>query len=94
LARIPCACADLDYNCLANFASEGQIVSESSEPTGRRDQPGSDVHSVSARAPVRSQLAADVEAFLASGGNIQEVPKDYRADPPKRPESSYGRGSI
>lgn len=54
----------------------------------------SDVHSISARAPVRSQLAADVEAFLARGGNIQEVPKDFRADPPKRPETSYGRGSI
>ncbi|MEQ8860618.1 MAG: hypothetical protein RIC56_18405 [Pseudomonadales bacterium] len=55
---------------------------------------GSDVHSISARAPVRSRLEADVEAFLEQGGNIEEVPKDYRADPPKRPQNTYGRGSI
>lgn len=54
----------------------------------------SETHSVTAREPVRSQLAADVEAFLQRGGSIQEVPRDYRADPPKRPEASYGRGSI
>lgn len=54
----------------------------------------SDVHSVEAREGARNQLAADVEAFLARGGNIEEVPRDFRADPPKRPESSYGRGSI
>lgn len=54
----------------------------------------SDVHSVEAREGVRNQLAADLEAFLARGGNIEEVPRDFRADPPKRPESSYGRGSI
>lgn len=54
----------------------------------------SDVHSITAREPVRSRLAADVEAFLAKGGNIEDVPKDFRADPPKRPQSTYGRGSI
>ncbi|MAT83523.1 MAG: hypothetical protein CMQ43_14700 [Gammaproteobacteria bacterium] len=54
----------------------------------------SDVHSIQAREPVRNRLAADVEAFLAQGGNVEEVPKDFRADPPKRPQSTYGRGSI
>jgi hypothetical protein len=73
---------------------EGPALSERKDQTTPAAQPGSDVHSVTAREPVRSQLAADVEAFLAQGGNIEEVPKDYRADPPKRPESSYGRGSI
>ena len=53
-----------------------------------------DVHSISIKQPVRSQLAADVEQFLKQGGRIQEVPVDFRADPPKRPESNYGRGSI
>lgn len=68
-------------------------MSEQIEESSTLEQP-SDVHSVSARAPVRDRLAADVEAFLACGGNIKEVPKDFRADPPKRPESRYGRGSI
>lgn len=57
-------------------------------------QPSAEVHSIAAREPLRSRLAADVEAFLARGGSIQEVPRDYRADPPKRPDTSYGRGSI
>ncbi len=63
-------------------------------PAGELEKLGSDVHSVTAREPLRSRLAGDVEAFLAQGGNIEEVPKDYRADPPKRPQSTYGRGSI
>ena len=57
-------------------------------------EPQAEVHSIIARQPLRSRLAADVEAFLARGGSIQEVPRDYRADPPKRPDTSYGRGSI
>jgi hypothetical protein len=55
---------------------------------------GTDVHSVQAREPIRNRLEADVEAFLECGGNIEEVPKDLRADPPKRPQSTNGRGSI
>jgi hypothetical protein len=53
-----------------------------------------DSHSVEIKEPVRSQLAEDVERFLKKGGRIEEVPVDFRADPPKRPESNYGRGSI
>ncbi len=51
-------------------------------------------HSITARQGARSQLEADLEAFLSKGGAIEEVPKDYRADPPKKPENNYGRGSI
>lgn len=47
-----------------------------------------------ARATTRDQLAEDVERFLQQGGGIKEVPKDFRADPPRKPESNYGRGSI
>ena len=51
-------------------------------------------HSVAARSGDREQLAADLDAFLSQGGNIEEVPKDFRADPPKKPQNNYGRGSI
>ena len=51
-------------------------------------------HSVVAREEARSQLGADLEAFLAQGESIVEVPQNYRADPPKKPENNYGRGSI
>ena len=54
----------------------------------------SEAHSVTTRAPARNQLAEDVERFLAAGGEIEEVPRDLRADPPRKPENNYGRGSI
>ena len=54
----------------------------------------SEAHSVTTREPARNQLADDVERFLAKGGQIEEVPKNFRADPPRRPENNYGRGSI
>ncbi len=47
-----------------------------------------------AKTDVRDQLADDVERFLKQGGGIEEVPRNFRADPPKRPENNYGRGSI
>jgi hypothetical protein len=52
------------------------------------------LHTVAARKDLRQKLADDVEAFLKRGGAIQDVPQDQRADPPKKPESNYGRGSI
>ena len=51
-------------------------------------------HNLDAKAEERRELEADVERFLTQGGAITEVPRDHRADPPKRPESNYGRGSI
>lgn len=52
------------------------------------------VHSPAAKEAQRQRLASDVEAFLKRGGAIESVPQDVRADPPKKPESNYGRGSI
>ena len=52
------------------------------------------LHSVAARENLRQQLANDVEAFLKRGGEIENVPINVRADPPKKPENNYGRGSI
>ena len=64
-------------------------------PAGRaRKVEPEEVHSSAARAALRNTIAADVEAFLARGGSIKQVADDHRADPPKKPESNYGRGSI
>ncbi len=52
------------------------------------------VYSPEAREDKRNELASDVEEFLKSGGKVNEVPKGERADPPKKPENNYGRGSI
>lgn len=51
-------------------------------------------HSSAARENARQSLASDVEAFLRQGGRIAEIPRDLRADPPRKPENNYGRGSI
>ena len=53
-----------------------------------------DSASVSERESVRKQLAADVEAFLAKGGKIEEVAPNVLADPPKKPQSNYGGQPI
>jgi SutA-like transcriptional regulator len=53
-----------------------------------------DGYSPEARAEEREQLAADVEKFLQTGGQVAEIPKGERADPPRKPENNYGRGSI
>ena len=49
---------------------------------------------VAERERLRERLQDDVDAFLAGGGTIQDVPNDYRADPPKKPQSNYGSRSI
>lgn len=43
---------------------------------------------------LRQQLQSDVEAFLASGGKITEVPPNVVSDPPKKPQSNYGGQPI
>jgi hypothetical protein len=69
-------------------------MSEMMEHDGMIANPLAEVYAVAARAPIRSQLASDVEAFLALGGSIEEVPKDFRADPPRQLENRYGRSAI
>ena len=52
------------------------------------------VYSPEAREDERNEIADAIEAFLKSGGKVKEIPKGERADPPKKPENNYGRGSI
>ena len=46
------------------------------------------------RERARLQLEADIEAFLANGGQIQSADVNVMADPPKRPQSNYGGQPI
>ncbi len=48
----------------------------------------------SGREHLRQQLQSDVEAFLASGGRINEIPPNVVADPPRKPQSNYGGQPI
>jgi len=76
-----------------NDTDEDEVVA--AVPAGRAARAElPEAHSVAARAAIRNTLAADVEAFLARGGSIQEVADDQHADPPKKPDNTYGRGSV
>lgn len=46
------------------------------------------------REALRQQLQADVEAYLAAGGRINEIPANVVSDPPKKPQSNYGGQPI
>ena len=89
------AAADIDVDDEAAIEEEEDEEAVAAKPVkraARGEVP--EAHSVEARAKLRNSLAADVEAFLARGGSIKKVSEDDRADPPKKPGSSYGRGSV
>ena len=46
------------------------------------------------RRNVRQQLSSDVEAFLKGGGNVEKVADKVRADPPRKPNMTYGSAPI
>lgn len=50
--------------------------------------------SITSRQRARSELSAEVEAFLASGGAINEIAPDITADPPRKPQPKYGSRPI
>lgn len=66
-------------------AEEGRHLSEAEE---------AEQLTVSAKDTLRKQLEEEMERFLTSGGKIQEIPPDVSADPPRKPESSYGSKPI
>ena len=59
------------------------------------DKDGSEsLRTLNARKGVRDQLESDIEAFLASGGSVQEIDVNVMADPPTKPVSKYGGRPI
>lgn len=52
------------------------------------------VCTMNAKKSIQSQLEMDMAAFLSKGGRIQEVDMNISADPPVKPTSKYGGGSI
>ena len=61
------------------------------EPNAKQD---ADQYTPEARAAERDRLADDIQRFLKKGGKVDEIPQGERADPPRKPENNYGRGSI
>lgn len=60
--------------------------------TYREDLPSS--ATIAERQRQRDEMASDIEAFLAKGGEVTSVERNVRADPPKKPESNYGSRPI
>ena len=50
--------------------------------------------SLSAKEIERKKIQEEIEAFLKSGGAINEIAPNVTADPPKKPESNYGGQPI
>lgn len=53
-----------------------------------------DSHSIAGRARIRAQLAADVEAFLSQGGQIQELDTSFRSDSPRKVDVGFNNRSL
>lgn len=49
---------------------------------------------VASKEAARRQLEEDMKRFLTSGGQINVVGSNVRADPPRKPESNYGSRPI
>ncbi|MAK92192.1 MAG: hypothetical protein CMI08_18015 [Oceanospirillaceae bacterium] len=50
--------------------------------------------SLEARNKIRESMAAEVEAFLSRGGQIQQIDDNVMADPPRKPQTNYGSRPI
>ncbi len=55
---------------------------------------GAEHLSVDCRKKVRDKLQQEIEAFLASGGQIEHVDRRTSGDPPQKPNSGYSGRSI
>lgn len=60
---------------------------------GSREE-SAESRNAASRARVRSELDTQVEEFLRSGGNIENIEPNVMADPPRKPESNYGSRPI
>ncbi|WP_347330090.1 hypothetical protein [Marinimicrobium locisalis] len=70
---------------------DDQGLEDDAEPsyTSRKASTPEDF-SVAARQRLRDELSRQVEAFLARGGHIHEVPSSLNDTKPKKPVSDYG----
>lgn len=79
---------EADDEVETGLESEGYVAADH---TSEDDSAGA---SITARQAIRDKLQSDIEAFLAAGGRINEIPPNVIADPPRKPESNYGGQPI
>ncbi|MEQ3633139.1 MAG: hypothetical protein ACPGGD_10170 [Thalassolituus sp.] len=75
-----------------NNDNEANVAEVAKESSGSTDDML--VSSAEEKEKLRLAMAAEVEAFLSRGGKIQEVGVNVMADPPRKPQTSYGSRPI
>ena len=60
---------------------------------GSREE-SAEARTIKSRERLRDKMNDDVEAFLASGGQINQVDPHVTATPPQKPETNYGNRPI
>lgn len=83
--------SELDSNNDSNSDSDNDDDSKDDDLAAAADISHS---SLEARNKVRESMAAEVEAFLARGGQIQQIDDNVMADPPRKPQTNYGSRPI
>ncbi|WP_027328188.1 hypothetical protein [Marinimicrobium agarilyticum] len=78
----------LDEEELSEDEALGDDDSDVSYSSPKPDTP--EDFSVAARQRLRDELSRQIEAFLARGGHIHEVPSTLNDTRPKKPVSDYG----
>ncbi len=80
--------------------ADGDADAEASAPAGASSAGGGagedspDERTVASRQKLRDEMAAEIEVFLARGGEIAQIEPNVTADPPRKPDSDYGSRPI
>jgi hypothetical protein len=53
-----------------------------------------ETRTIASRKRLRSEMEDEIEKFLAKGGSIQQIEPNVQADPPTKPNTSYGSRPI
>lgn len=69
-------------------SDQGKVKADAS------DDDDMSVGSAAERARMRESMEAEVAAFLARGGQIQQIDDNVMADPPRKPQTNYGSRPI
>ena len=76
------------------MASYGGSISPEDSKNSFFSYDGESENNLSVKDDIRQKLNDDVEEFLKTGGRIEHVDMGITSDPPKKPESNYGRRPI
>ena len=73
---------------------ENTKLNDSSSDSGIITYDDGRERTLSSREAERRKLEEDMKQFLSGGGEIRQIDRDVRMDPPKKPTSNYGSRPI